>query len=96
MDTMLTRTLQALTDPTRRKIIEMLKEHDLTAGEIGAAFDISGPSVSHHLNVLKNAELVLTKRNGQHIVYSLNMTVLQEFLDEMFHLFKIGENDDAQ
>lgn len=95
MDTTLTRTLQALTDPTRRKILEMLKERDMAAGEIGAAFDISAPSVSHHLNVLKNADLVLTKRNGQHIVYSLNMTILQEFMDELFHLFKVGENDNA-
>src|SRR5215468_4342756 len=96
MDTALTRTLQALSDPTRRKILEMLKDRNMTAGEIAAAFDISAPSVSHHLNGLKNAELVLSKRNGQHIVYSLNMTVLQEFLDELLHLFKVGEDKNAQ
>ncbi len=95
MELTLTRTLQALTDPTRRKILEMLKDHDLTAGEIAAAFDISAPSVSHHLTSLKNAELVVSKRSGQHIVYSLNMTVLQEFLDELLHLFKVGEDKHA-
>lgn len=86
----LTQTLQALSDPTRRRILSMLGERDLSAGEIGAAFDISAPSISHHLSVLKNAELVLARRDGQRIVYSLNTTVTQELMQELMRLFKVG------
>lgn len=91
----LTKSLQALSDPTRRKILEMLVAKDLTAGEIGAAFDISGPSISHHLAVLKNADLITATRDGQHIIYSLNASVVQEMLQALFTLFKIGEDKDA-
>jgi DNA-binding transcriptional ArsR family regulator len=80
MSTALTRTLHALADPTRREILRMLGERDMTAGEIGANFDMSAPSISHHLNTLKQAELVIAERRGQSIVYSLNATVVQEFL----------------
>jgi len=95
MELSLTRTLQALSDPTRRAILQMLNQRDLTAGEIGARFAISAPSVSHHLSVLKNAELVQARRNGQTIVYSLNSTVVQELLQELLQLFKVGGNDHA-
>lgn len=71
---------KALSDPTRRKILDMLKEKDLTAGEIAEKFQMSKPSISHHLNLLKQAELVWDERRGQHIVYSLNTTVFQELL----------------
>lgn len=87
----LTQTLQALSDPTRRRILSMLGESDLSAGEIGAAFAISAPSISHHLSVLKNAELVLARRDGQKIVYSLNTTVTQELVQELMRLFKVGD-----
>ena len=95
MKNALTRTLQALSDPTRREILKLLQDGDKSAGDLAAHFDMSAPSVSHHLNKLKNAELVLAERNGQQIMYSLNATVVQEFLQEMLHLFQIGENDDA-
>ena len=91
----LTRSLQALADPTRREIVRMLGERDMTAGEIAARFAISAPSVSHHLSVLKQAELVRAQRNGQSIVYSLNATVVQEFLQELLRFFKIGEDRHA-
>jgi DNA-binding transcriptional ArsR family regulator len=91
MELALTRTLQALTDPKRREILQMLGEGDKTAGEIGARFDISAPSVSHHLSVLKNADLVRAERSGQTIVYSLNSTVVQEFLQEIMRVLKIGD-----
>ena len=71
---------KALSDPTRRKILQLLKERDLTAGEIADSFNISKPSISHHLAQLKQADLVLDERQGQNIVYSLNTTVFQEFL----------------
>ncbi len=86
-------TLQALADPTRRAILKMLGDGDLTAGEIAAQFAISAPSVSHHLNVLKGAELVRSQRNGQTIVYSINATVVQEFLQELLQFFNVGTNE---
>lgn len=71
---------KALSDPTRRKILDLLKERDMTAGEIADQFQMSKPSISHHLSLLKQAELVWDERRGQHIVYSLNTTVFQELL----------------
>lgn len=71
---------RALADPTRRKILELLKNGDMNAGEIADRFDIGKPSISHHLSVLKGADLVQATRNGQNIVYSLNTTVFQELV----------------
>ena len=90
MDTELNRTLQALTDPTRREILRMLGKRDMNAGYIAAGFSLSLPSVSHHLSVLKNAELVSAERRGQNIVYSLNATVAQETVAAVMALFKVG------
>ena len=95
MDLSLNRTLAALADPTRRAILQMLNERDMTAGEIGSRFQISAPSVSHHLNVLKQAELVRSERNGQTIVYSLNSTVVQEFLQQLLQFFNVGGTSNA-
>ncbi|MEG6522674.1 autorepressor SdpR family transcription factor [Desulfotomaculum sp. 1211_IL3151] len=74
------RTFQALSDPTRREILKMLRKNDLTAGEIAEQFNISKPSISHHLNILKNADLVLDERRGQFIYYSLNTSVLEDVM----------------
>lgn len=71
---------KALNDPTRREILEMLKEGDLTAGEIADKFHISKPSISHHLDLLKQAGLVVAVKEGQFINYSINTTVLDEML----------------
>jgi len=71
---------KALNDKTRREILEMLKEKDLTAGEIAEQFNISKPSISHHLDLLKRADLVVGIRQGQFISYSLNMTVFEEVI----------------
>jgi DNA-binding transcriptional ArsR family regulator len=95
MELSLSRTLQALTDPTRRAILQMLNERDMTAGEIGARFAISAPSISHHLSVLKHAELVRAERSGQTIIYSLNSTVVQEFLQQLMQFFNVGETNHA-
>ena len=81
------KVLEAISDPTRRKILDLLKKSDLTAGELGAHFDISGPSMSHHLNKLKAADLVQTNRQGQSIVYSINTSVFEDtaqFVVEFF------------
>lgn len=71
---------KALNDPTRRKILELLQEKDMTAGEIAERFQISWPSVSHHLDLLKQAKLVMTEKEGQFVYYSLNTTVVDEIL----------------
>ena len=71
---------KALNDPTRREILEILKDGDLTAGEIADKFNISKPSISHHLDLLKQAELVSSVKEGQFIYYSLNTTVMDEML----------------
>lgn len=62
---MLNDAFKALSDPTRRKILELLQEKDMTAGEIADSFQISKPSISHHLSILKNADMVLDERQGQ-------------------------------
>ncbi|PDM40783.1 autorepressor SdpR family transcription factor [Geobacillus sp. LYN3] len=71
---------KALADPTRRDILNLLKNRDLTAGEIADHFRISKPSISHHLNLLKQADLVHAEKEGQYIYYSINTTVLQDVL----------------
>lgn len=78
---------KALADPSRRRILRMLSKGDLTAGQIGQDFDISGPSISHHFNVLKAAELIRGRRDGQQIVYSLNTTVVQDALTLFLDVF---------
>ena len=71
---------KALNDPTRREILELLKKGDLTAGEIADQFNISKPSISHHLDLLKQAGLVQSVKEGQYIYYSLNTTVMDEIV----------------
>jgi DNA-binding transcriptional ArsR family regulator len=71
---------KALNDATRRQILEMLQKKDLTAGEIADKFNISFPSISHHLDLLKQAKLVTTKKEGQFVYYSLNTTVMDDIL----------------
>jgi ArsR family transcriptional regulator len=71
---------KALNDPTRRKILELLRKKDLTAGEIADQFNISKPSISHHLDLLRQAGLVISVKEGQFIYYSLNVTVMDEIL----------------
>jgi ArsR family transcriptional regulator, arsenate/arsenite/antimonite-responsive transcriptional repressor len=71
---------KALNDNTRREILELLKKRDLTAGEIADRFTISKPSISHHLDLLKQAGLVHSVKEGQYIYYSLNTTVMDEIV----------------
>ncbi|EOV9529032.1 autorepressor SdpR family transcription factor [Bacillus cytotoxicus] len=73
-----------MADPTRRKILDLLKEGDLTAGEIAEHFNMTKPSISHHLNALKTAELIQDEKRGQFVVYSLNTTVFQDLLAWVF------------
>jgi ArsR family transcriptional regulator len=77
---MMNEVFKALADPTRRKILDLLKEQELTAGEIADQFEMSKPSISSHLKILKSAGLVLDEKKGQFIIYSLNSTVLQDVI----------------
>lgn len=72
---------KALNDNTRREILSLLKEGDMTAGEIFEEFNISKPSISHHLEILKKADLVYRKKEGQFIIYSINTTILNDVLN---------------
>jgi len=78
---------KALNDSTRREILELLREKDMTAGEIADRFHISWPSVSHHLDLLKQAKLVIAEKEGQFIYYSLNTTVVDDIV-KWFMQFK--------
>lgn len=79
---------KALNDNTRREILDLLKEGDLTAGEIAEQFNISKPSISHHLDLLKQANLVSSNKKGQFIYYSINTTVLEDVLSWLLFLKK--------
>lgn len=83
---------KALSDPSRRKILQMLSERDMTAGEIAEQFEMTKPSISHHLNLLKQANLVLDERQGQTISYSLNTTVFQEVLSFFLNFIRVEED----
>lgn len=74
------RTMKALADPTRREILNLLKDGKRSAGEISEQFDISAAAVSRHLSVLKEADLVTDTREGKFIFYELNASVLEEIL----------------
>lgn len=84
----LSRTLKALSDPTRQRILELLKKKDLPAGEIARSFSITLPSISHHLSILKEAELVTSERQGQEIIYSLNLSVFEEVAERLVKFFR--------
>jgi|TARA_R110000751_G_scaffold100068_2_gene193800 DNA-binding transcriptional ArsR family regulator len=71
---------KALNDDTRRQILELLKEDNLTAGQIADAFNISKPSISHHLDILKRADLVTSEKKGQFVEYAINTTILEDVL----------------
>ena len=73
-------TIKALSDPSRREILELLKAGRLSAGEIGSKFPVSGAAISKHLSVLKDADLIRDTREGKFIFYELNTSVLEEVM----------------
>lgn len=85
---------KALADPTRRRILELLRSADLTAGELADHFDMTKPSISHHLNTLKAVGLVDAEREGQSIVYSLNTSVLQDLMSWFYTFTDRSDSDD--
>ncbi len=76
---------KALNDPTRREILELLNKGDLTAGEIAGRFNMTKPSISHHLDLLKQAGLVVCVKEGQFQKYSINTTIFDEIVTWMMH-----------
>lgn len=82
---------KALSDPTKRKILELLQEKPLNAGEIADYFQITKPSISHHLSILKNSGLIIDERQGQNIVYSIDMTVFQDMMKWFMNFMDMGD-----
>ncbi len=80
---------KALADPTRRRILELLREREMSAGELAEHFKLSKPALSGHFNVLRAAGLVETERQGTTITYRLNITVLEEALMALFNSFRL-------
>ncbi|MBC8416247.1 MAG: winged helix-turn-helix transcriptional regulator [Candidatus Cloacimonetes bacterium] len=74
------RVFKSLSDINRRKIISLLRKKDMTAGEIAGHFNISKPSISEHLKILKNANLISSEKNGQFITYFLNSSILEDVI----------------
>jgi DNA-binding transcriptional ArsR family regulator len=87
---------KALSDPTRREVLRLLARGERTAGELAEQFDMTRPSMSHHFSVLKEAELIRSRREGQQIYYSLNTTVLQDVLARIWDLFGTPLGPDGQ
>lgn len=83
----LNKTFSALSDPTRRKILDLLKKNSLPVMEMAQYFSTTLPTLSHHLNVLKQANLVTTRRQGQQIIYSLNLSVFEEIAKDLYAFF---------
>lgn len=73
-------TFRALADPTRREILGLLRHGEITAGRLAEKFDMTKPAMSHHFRVLKDADLITSRREGQQIWYGLNTTVVQDLL----------------
>jgi ArsR family transcriptional regulator len=84
------KAFKALADPTRREILGLLRKGEMTAGDLAQRFDMTKPSMSHHFAVLKDADLVTSRRDGQQIWYELNTTVVQDLMAWAMDL--IGDN----
>ncbi|HCW48594.1 MAG TPA: ArsR family transcriptional regulator [Brevundimonas sp.] len=83
---------KALSDPTRRKVLELLRERPMTAGELSDRFPVSRPTMSAHFNVLKEADLVAAERSGTTITYRLKLSVLEDALLGFAQAFGLGAN----
>lgn len=78
---------KALSDPTRREILRLLSRGEKSAGALAERFDMTKPSMSHHFSVLKEADLITSRRDGQQIFYAVNTTVVQDMLRWLFEFF---------
>ncbi len=79
---------KAMNDPVRREILKLLRKQDMTAGDIAANFQMTAPSISHHLDKLKRAGLVTTVKKGQYVLYSINTTIINDLLEYILTLKK--------
>ena len=84
----MSKAFKALSDKTRREILKLLNNRDMSAGEIAEHFDMTKPSISKHLDILREAELVSSEKKGQFIIYSINTSVIQEVLGNFLEIFK--------
>lgn len=91
---MLQETMKALSDPTRRKILELLKKGPMSAGQLGQEFDMTGATLSHHLTILKKAGLVDDEKKGTFIYYEINTTVMEDILTWLTAI--MGGSDEQQ
>ena len=94
---MATKVHKALADPTRRKILQLLRDRDMNAGELAEHFDFAKPTLTRHFSVLQEADLIQGTRDGNFIVYRLNVTVLEETMLAMMEMFGLetgGNNDE--
>jgi DNA-binding transcriptional ArsR family regulator len=86
----MTGVYRALADPTRRRIIQLLRERDMTAGELADHFPLAKPTLSGHFAVLREADLIQGEKNGTTITYHLNVSVLEEALVTLLNVFKLA------
>ena len=82
---------QALSDPTRREILRLLRKREMTAGEIAEKFPLAKSTLSGHFNILKHAGLIVAEKNGTSVVYSLNISVVEQTLAAVMELFDVGK-----
>ena len=90
------KAFKALSDPTRREILGLLRKGERTAGDLAERFDMTKPSMSHHFAVLKDADLLTSRREGQQIWYGLNTTVVQDLMAWAMDLIRGGEEKDDE
>ena len=83
----MSKAFKALSDETRRDILKLLNKQDMSAGEISNHFNMSKPSISKHLDILREAELISSEKKGQFVIYSINTSVIQEVLGNFLDIF---------
>ena len=87
---------KALSDPTRRRVLELLRERPMTAGELAAEFDVSKPTMSAHFTVLKDANLVDATKDGKSVIYRIKLSVLEDALLGFAAAFGLGSNAETE
>ncbi len=85
----LSRTFQALAEPNRQKILDLLKAGELSVSEILKHFNVTMPTLSHHLDILKRADLISSRREGQQIIYSLNLSAFEEITEQIIKFLSL-------
>ena len=83
----MSKAFKALSDETRREILKLLNEKDMSAGEISDHFEMSKPSISKHLDILRESELISSEKKGQFVIYSINTSIIQEVLGNFLEIF---------